>query len=177
MLDDTSLQVTCVAGPTLPREPVASQLHSRNETTQGAAIAWRLINMLTLNYLGTTARAAGNQAEAVREMLSMFADASDSVIERRIRAVRRVDSSPLCDVFANGSSTGTARGQEIKVTVDEKGFEGSGAFLLGAVMERFPLPTIRASIISRRLSSFQTSAAKSCVGRRAWERVGHNDLD
>jgi type VI secretion system protein ImpG len=33
--------------------------------------------------------------------------------------------------------TGTARGQEIKVTVDEKGFEGSGAFLLGAVLERF----------------------------------------
>ena len=131
MLDDTSLQVTCVAGPTLPREPVASQLHSRNETTQGAAIAWRLINMLTLNYLGTTARAAGNQAEAVREMLSMFADASDSVIERRIRAVRRVDSSPVVRRVRERIGTGTARGQEIKVTVDEKGFEGSGAFLLG----------------------------------------------
>ena len=137
MLDDTSLQVTCVAGPTLPREPVASQLHSRNETTQGAAIAWRLINMLTLNYLGTTARAAGNQAEAVREMLSMFADASDSVIERRIRAVRRVDSSPVVRRVRERIGTGTARGQEIKVTVDEKGFEGSGAFLLGAVLERF----------------------------------------
>ena len=137
MLEDTSLQVTCVAGPTLPREPVASQLHSRNETTQGAAIAWRLINMLTLNYLGTTARAAGNQAEAVREMLSMFADASDSVIERRIRAVRRVDSSPVVRRVRERIGTGTARGQEIKVTVDEKGFEGSGAFLLGAVLERF----------------------------------------
>jgi type VI secretion system protein ImpG len=116
---------------------VASQLHSRNETTQGAAIAWRLINMLTLNYLGTTARAAGNQAEAVREMLSMFADASDSVIERRIRAVRRVDSSPVVRRVRERIGTGTARGQEIKVTVDEKGFEGSGAFLLGAVLERF----------------------------------------
>lgn len=137
MLDDTSLKVTCVAGPTLPREPVASQLHSRNEATQGAAMAWRLINMLTLNYLGTTARAAGNQAEALREMLSMFADASDSVIERKIRAVRRVDSKPVVRRVRERIGTGTARGQEIRVTVDEKGFEGSGAFLLGAVLERF----------------------------------------
>ncbi|MBS0530632.1 MAG: type VI secretion system baseplate subunit TssF [Proteobacteria bacterium] len=137
MLDDTSLKVTCVAGPTLPREPVASQLHSRNESTQGAAISWRLINMLTLNYLGTTARAAGNQAEALREMLSMFADASDSVIERKIRAVRRVDSKPVVRRVRERTGTGTARGQEIKVTLDEKGFEGSGAFLLGAVLERF----------------------------------------
>jgi type VI secretion system protein ImpG len=126
LLDDTSLELICVAGPTLPREPVASQLHARNETTQGAAIAWRLINMLTQNYLGLTARGAGNQAEAIREVLSMFADASDSAIERKIRGVRR-----------ERVGTGTARGQEITVTIDEKAFEGSGAFLLGAILERF----------------------------------------
>jgi type VI secretion system protein ImpG len=35
----------------------------------------------------------------------------------------------------NGSAT--ARGIEITVTLDEKAFEGSGAFLLGAVLDRF----------------------------------------
>jgi type VI secretion system protein ImpG len=35
------------------------------------------------------------------------------------------------------SGTGAARGLEIAVTCDEKAFEGSGVFLLGAVLERF----------------------------------------
>ncbi|MNC92028.1 hypothetical protein D3C83_83820 [compost metagenome] len=30
-----------------------------------------------------------------------------------------------------------ARGTEVTVTVDEKAFEGSGAFLLGAILDRF----------------------------------------
>jgi type VI secretion system protein ImpG len=32
---------------------------------------------------------------------------------------------------------GAARGIEITVTVEEKSFEGSGAYLLGAVLDRF----------------------------------------
>ena len=33
--------------------------------------------------------------------------------------------------------TAAARGVEITVTIDEKAFEGTGAFLLGAVLERY----------------------------------------
>ena len=32
---------------------------------------------------------------------------------------------------------GAARGIEVTVTLDERAFEGSGAFLLGAVLDRF----------------------------------------
>ena len=35
------------------------------------------------------------------------------------------------------TGVGAARGLEITVTIDEKAFEGSGAFLLGAVLDRF----------------------------------------
>ena len=35
------------------------------------------------------------------------------------------------------SGVGAARGFEIVVTLDEKAFEGTGVFLLGAVLERF----------------------------------------
>jgi type VI secretion system protein ImpG len=35
------------------------------------------------------------------------------------------------------SGVGVARGIEITVTIDEKAFEGTGAFLLGAVLDRF----------------------------------------
>jgi len=33
--------------------------------------------------------------------------------------------------------SGTARGLEVTVTINEKAFEGTGAFLLGAVLERY----------------------------------------
>jgi type VI secretion system protein ImpG len=35
------------------------------------------------------------------------------------------------------SGVGAARGIEITVTIDEKAFEGTGIFLLGAVLDRF----------------------------------------
>ena len=39
--------------------------------------------------------------------------------------------------FPQRAGTGAARGIEITVVLDEKAFEGSGVFLLGAVLDRF----------------------------------------
>src|SRR5204862_3839268 len=75
--------------------------------------------------------------EALREMLSMFGEMSDSATERRIRGVRGVDSAPIVRRLRQRSGVGAARGTEIKVTIDDKAFEGSGVFLLGAVLDRF----------------------------------------
>ena len=52
LLDDVSLDVICIAGPTPPREPVVSQLRSRSETAHLGTVSWRLINMLSMNHLG-----------------------------------------------------------------------------------------------------------------------------
>src|SRR3982074_1538743 len=41
-----------------------------------------------------------------------------------------------CGVSASAAASGS-RGIEITVTIDEKAFEGTGAFLLGAVLDRF----------------------------------------
>lgn len=67
----------------------------------------------------------------------MFADISDNAIERRIRGVSSVDSRPIVRRMRQAGGVGAARGVEITVTIDEKAFEGSGAFLLGAVLDRF----------------------------------------
>jgi len=136
-LDASELAVDCAAGPTPPREPVVSHLRSRSETASTGTVAWRLINMLSLNHLGLVERGAGRNAQALREVLSMFADVSDSATERRIRGVRSVDSRPVVRRIRQSGGMGAARGIEITVTLDEKSFEGSGAFLLGAVLDRF----------------------------------------
>lgn len=135
--DDTSLVVTCVAGPTPPRESIVNQIAGGSETNPTGTAAWRLINILSVNHLGLVARGTGNSPQALREILSLFADTSDSVIARRIRGVAGIDSRPIVRRIRQESGTGAARGLEIAVTCDEKAFEGSGVFLLGAVLERF----------------------------------------
>jgi type VI secretion system protein ImpG len=137
LMDDFTLDLACVAGPTPPREPIVAQLRSRSETAHTGTVTWRLVNMLSTNHLGLVERGGGRNAQALRETLAMFAEMTDSVTERRVRGVRNVDSRPIVRRLRQRSGVGAARGIEITVTIDEKVFEGTGVFLLGAVLDRF----------------------------------------
>ena len=137
MVDDSTLDIICVSGPTPPREPIVAQLRSRGETAYTGEVTWRLVNMLSTNHLGLVERGAGRNAQALRETLSMFADMNDIATERRIRGVHTVDSRPVVRRVRERSGVGAARGIEVTVSIDEKAFEGTGAFLLGAVLDRF----------------------------------------
>lgn len=137
LIDDSALDLVCIAGPTPPREPIVAQLRSRSETAHTGTISWRLVNMLSTNHLGLVDRGAGRNAQALRETLSMFANMNDATTERRIRGVRTVDSRPVVRRVRERGGVGAARGIEITVTIDERAFEGTGAFLLGAVLDRF----------------------------------------
>jgi type VI secretion system protein ImpG len=137
LLDDVTLDVLCIAGPTRPRGPVVSELRSRSETAHTGAVTWRLINMLSLNHLGLVERGAGQNGQSVREILTLFADLSDSAVERRIRGVRSIDSRPIVRRIRQRGGVGAAHGLEITVTLEEKAFEGSGVFLLGMILDWF----------------------------------------
>ncbi len=134
---ECQLRVLCVAGPTPPREPVVAHLRSRTETAHTGVVAWRLLSLLRLNHLGLVERGAGNSARALREILATFAELSDSAIERRLRGILSVESRPVVRRLRRQGGIGPARGIEITLTLDDKAFEGSGAFLLGAVLDRF----------------------------------------
>jgi type VI secretion system protein ImpG len=137
LVDDVSLEVVCVAGPTSPREPIVAQLRSRSEVAHTGSVTWRLVNMLSTNHLGIVERGAGRNAQALQETLSMFAEMTDAVTERRVRGIRSVDSRPIVRRLRQRTGVGAARGVEITVTIDERAFEGTGIFLLGAVLDRF----------------------------------------
>lgn len=137
LLDNAAIDLHCLAGPTPPREAIVSQLRSRTETAFAGTVAWRLINLLSLNHLGLVERGVGRNAQALREVLSMFADLSDSATERRIRGVRDVDSRPVVRRVRQTGGVGVARGVEVTVTIDEKAYEGSGIFLLGSILDHF----------------------------------------
>jgi type VI secretion system protein ImpG len=136
-VDDIVLDVRCIAGPTRPLEPILTTMTGRSEEASTGDIAWRIINMLSLNHLGLVQRAGGESARSLKEMLALFADMSDSATERKIRGIRSVDSRPVVRRVHRASGVAAARGTEITVLIDDKAYEGSGVFLMGAVLDRF----------------------------------------
>jgi type VI secretion system protein ImpG len=120
------LAVRCVAGPTPPRPPCAD-----GDQT------WQLISHLSLNYLSLTDDAEGGGASALRELLALYGDRADPVVRRQIEGMRSVHSQSIVRRLPLPGPAAFARGTEIALTCDESAFEGSGVFLLGAVLERF----------------------------------------
>jgi len=118
----------CLAGPTTPRASFAD-----------GDTSWRLISHLSLNYLSLVDgnAGAGEKAAALRELLSLYADANDSNTRKQIEGVRETASGGITRALPVAGPTTFGRGLEISVTCDEAAFEGSGVFLLGAVLERF----------------------------------------
>ena len=137
LLDKADLPIVAADGPTRPREPVIAHLRSRTEVAHTGVVTWRLVNMLALNHLGLVERGGGRDGRALKEVLTMFADLGDSTAEKRIRGIRSVESRPVVRRVRRPGGVGAARGLEVTVTLDERAFEGHGAFLLGAMLDRF----------------------------------------
>ena len=137
LLDDVTLALRCLAGPTRPREPPMTAMVGKTSAASTGEIAWRLINMLSLNHLGLVDRGPEEGAVALRETLMLFADLTDGATERRIDGVRSLSAKPIVRRIRTPQGAAAARGLELTVLIDDKAFEGSGAFLMGAALDRF----------------------------------------
>ena len=104
---------------------------------------WRVISHLSLNYLSIANTSGGEAADALKSLLRLYADPRDRATQNQIDGIRSVGSRPVIDrVDSPGSSRGDepmsfARGLEVHVAFDPNAFEGTGFFLLGAVLDRF----------------------------------------
>ena len=135
--EKTNLVISCVAGPTRPTEAIATIASNSGGQSPRGTTAWRLISLLSLNHLGITGRGTTESAAALRELLSLFVSPSDGIVDRRIRGIQSVESVPIVRRVRQRNGAGVVRGLQVRITLDEKAFEGSGIFLFGAVLERF----------------------------------------
>jgi len=135
-LEDSEIELACVGGPTKPLEPALTSIEGRGLDASTGEVAWRLISMLSLNHLGLVDR-GDEGAKALRETLVLFADLSDAAADAKIRGVRGLSVRPVVRRLRQASGAGAARGLEITVVLEGRAFEGSGGFLLGAVLDRF----------------------------------------
>ncbi len=118
--------VRCVVGPTVPRPSFVE-----GET------AWRLISHLSLNYLSLVDNDAKQGAATLRELLMLYGDASDAAIKKQIEGVKSITTQGITRRIPVVGPITFGRGLEVSVTLNESDFEGSGVFLLGAVLEQF----------------------------------------
>lgn len=137
LIENTELAIGCVAGPTAPRPPVVAYRESGEDVIHTGSVAWRLINAMSLNQMGLADADPQNGAANLRRLLTLFADPGDAAARRRIAAIRSVASRPIVRRIRSAGGFGAARGLEVTVTVEEAAFEGSGAYLLGAVLNTF----------------------------------------
>ncbi len=135
--DNDQLRVYAMTQPTKPREPIITGGTDRARPNYTGENTWRLVNMLALNHLGLISNRAGEGARALKDVLALFADLTDNVMERRIRGLRSVDAKPVIRRVRALSGVAAARGLEVTITIEERAFEGSGVFLLGSVLDRF----------------------------------------
>jgi type VI secretion system protein ImpG len=120
----TSVRV--LSGPSRPYGAVAE-----------GAIAWRTISHLSLNYLSLVNATGQQGATALRDLLELYATTADISARREIEGIRSVNVRRVVRRLPSRGPIAFGRGIEITVEVDEMGFEGGSAFLMGAVLDRY----------------------------------------
>jgi type VI secretion system protein ImpG len=121
--------VHCLVGPTEPRPAL--------DYGSGEA-AWRLINHLALNYASLLDDGERGGAAALRELLLLYSDPDKQPhVRRQIEGLQSVVAKGVTRPIAADGPLAFVRGVQIILTMDESGFQGTGAFLLGAVLDDF----------------------------------------
>jgi type VI secretion system protein ImpG len=116
----------CLAGPSQPHPSFAE-----------GSVTWRLLNQLSLNYLSLLDSDPVQGAAALREMLALYCQPSDLNAQRQVEGVLSISSKAVTRRMPSPGPITVGRGIEITVTLDDAAFEGTGAFLLGAVLSEF----------------------------------------
>src|SRR6202790_2989176 len=99
--------------------------------------SWRIISHLSLNYLSLLDSNEGEGAVALRDLLKLYVNPNDIFTLRQVDGIRSVTANAIVRRVAGAGPLTFARGLEVRVTMDEEAFEGSGIFVLGAVLAHF----------------------------------------
>lgn len=115
-------QISLLRTPSLPRR------FSTGQTSQ-----WRLISQLSLNHLSLT----GSGLVAFKEMLSLYDIAGSSVSRRQIDGITAITREEKTVWLAGKPFASFVRGYELRLSIDEEHFVGSGLDVFARVIDRF----------------------------------------
>jgi type VI secretion system protein ImpG len=94
---------------------------------------WRLISYLSLNFHSLVQ----DGLDGFREMLTLFDLAHSPTAQRQIQAVVGLDHLRTTAWMRDKHGASLVHGIEVRITVDEDGFAGSGLHLFARVIDQF----------------------------------------
>jgi type VI secretion system protein ImpG len=100
---------------------------------RGRGALWRLISHLSLNHLSLSA----GGVDAIREMLRLYDLPRSAVTRRQIEALVAIDFKPATAWLPGQPFPTFVRGTEVRLTLDEQGFVGTGLRLFVQVLDHF----------------------------------------
>jgi type VI secretion system protein ImpG len=110
------------------RKPTASQRFER-----GRGAHWRLISHLSLNHLSL----AGGGLEAFKEMLTLYDLPRSPISQRQIGGIVAIGHKAANHWLPGNPFACLVRGIEVRLTVEEEAFIGSGIHAFAHIVERF----------------------------------------
>jgi type VI secretion system protein ImpG len=108
--------------PTLSIDPSAGQGHF-----------WRLISLLSLNYLSLNEEGR----PAMQEILRLHNMSDSTASENQVGSILKMKSLPNFALVDSAYGLIPARGTQVEMEFDEQQFAGSGVYLFAAVLDRF----------------------------------------
>lgn len=99
----------------------------------GQGNLWRLISLLSLNYLSLN---EGGRT-AMQEILRLHNLAGSTASENEVGSILKMNSAPGFALVDSAYGLIPARGTQVEMEFDEQQFTGSGAYLFAAVLDRF----------------------------------------
>jgi type VI secretion system protein ImpG len=117
-------KISLIGRPSLPRSP-----HLGGQTT------WRLISHLSLNHLSLSE--GSDSLQALREILGLYCVSDRPSALNQIAGITQMTIAKKSMYIGEDAWQGFCRGTGITLTFDEDLYRGSGAFLMGAVLNRF----------------------------------------
>jgi type VI secretion system protein ImpG len=110
------------------RKPTASYRFEHGRGTH-----WRLISHLSLNHLSLTA----DGIDAFREMLALYDLPRSASSQRQIAGIVGIEQKPASAWLPGNPYTCLVRGVEVRLSIDEEAFVGSGIHAFAHLVERF----------------------------------------
>lgn len=99
----------------------------------GDGLHWRLISHLTLNQRGLSR----DGLPAFREMLALYDLPQSPITRRQIEGITALECVDTATWLRNRFGAALVHGMEIRMTLDEEAFAGSGVFMFVQVIDQF----------------------------------------
>ena len=119
-------RIETLRGPTRPVQRLAR-----------GDVGWSMVSLLTLNYLSIAGEEPKRAAAALRSLLALHGPEQDPSWAKQIESIHWLEARSVVRRLPFPGPLTFGCGVEITALVDELGFQGSSAFLMGRVLERF----------------------------------------